>query len=123
LIPVEPAVYTGSGEISFSVSAMATFSRYMEKHTALDFVVTIDGERGFYSYCKNPGDRECLQYQTESLLHYCLSLADMDCRVFATSRRIVWERPGMWSTNEKVGMHFFIDHKGVRVDKLNELRE
>jgi hypothetical protein len=122
-IPVESTAATGNGDISFSVSAMATFRRYMENQNARDFAVTIDGTRGFYSYCKDPYDRACLQYRTESLLQYCRARSDVDCRVFAKNRHMVWENPGNWSTKEKVGMHFFVDHKGVRADKLSEAHE
>jgi hypothetical protein len=121
-IPIESAAPAGSGEIRFSVSAMATFRRYMEKQTAQDFAVTIDGSRGFYSYCRSLADPECLHYSAESLLQYCHTLSGVDCRVFAKNRRMVWKNPGNWSTTEKVGMHFFVDHRGIPVDKLSETR-
>lgn len=120
MVPINSATETGSGKILFSVSAMATYKRYLEARNAREFVVTEDGKRGFYTYCTDAVKEECSDYKSSQLLDYCFDRTRTVCKVFAKAGQVVWENPGQWKTEETVGMHFFVDHKGVRVDSLGK---
>jgi len=116
--PTEQPLEIGKGEINFSVSAMATFRYYTRQKMPGEFVVTKDGERGFYSYCTYNPNTECRENTSEQLLALCRERSGKTCKVFATKGKVVWKDPGLWRTDEKVGMHFFVDHKGVQSHKL-----
>lgn len=108
----------GAGDIQFSVSSTATYRYYKDQKQPRDFVVTVDGERGFYTYCATSREIECRKNTSELLLDICTERTGKNCRIFAIDGKVVWEDPGQWRNSGTVGMHFFVDHKGIRTDKL-----
>ena len=82
------------------------------------FVVTVNGDRGFYTFCTSNPDDECLDSTGGPLLEYCHERAGEDCKIFAMDGLVVWQNPGKWRNSENEGLQYYIDHRGVRTDKL-----
>ena len=109
---------TGSGNILFSISSTATFHYYLEKELPKVFVVTVDGDRGFYTFCTGNLEEECLENTSGPLLEVCRESTGSSCKIFAVDGHVVWTDPGQWRNPKSVGLHHFVDHQGIRTDKL-----
>lgn len=108
----------GSGNISFSVSSTATYKRYLGQKLPKLFVVSVDGDRGFYTFCTNNPEEECLENTSGSLLKICREKTDNICKIFAMDGHVVWTDPGHWRNPNSLGLHYYVDHRGIRTDKL-----
>jgi len=108
----------GSSDIRFSVSAMATFRYYSKQNQPKVFAVTLDGERGFYTYSSADPEKECRDNTSSLLMTYCSERSGNSCKIFAKNGQVVWRDPGLWETTETLGMHFFVDHKGKQSHRL-----
>jgi hypothetical protein len=117
-VALEEASTYGTGEIKFSVSSMATYRYYSDQKHPGFFVVTLDGERGFYTYCSVDMTEECREHTPTKLLEHCREFSNKTCKVFAVNGNVVWKNPGSWRTKEREGMHFFVDHRGIRSHQL-----
>ena len=109
---------TGSGNISFSVSSTTTYQRYLQQKLPKVFVVTVDGDRGFYTFCTGNPKEECLENTSGPLLEVCRERTGESCKIFAMDGVVVWKDPGQWRNSETVGLHYYVDSRGIRTDKL-----
>jgi hypothetical protein len=108
----------GSGNISFSVSSTTTYRHYLKQILPKVFVVTVDGDRGFYTFCASKPEEECLDNTSAPLLEVCSEKTGTSCRIFAMDGHVVWKDPGQWRNPKSQGLNYYVDHRGIRTDKL-----
>jgi hypothetical protein len=81
----------GTGPITLSPGAKASFAEYMERDAPIYFVVTENGRGSFYLHCR--GGFNCASSAARmQALDQCRSRnPGNDCKIYAIRRSIVWQ--------------------------------
>ena len=108
--------FTGAGSIRLTSSALKSYEYYFRHRQGLDFVITEDGTRGFYSYCTSASSFQCADPDAIELLKHCEERTSSPCKVFARDKKIVWQNPGNWRTEIQPSvLHYYHDWRGFPV--------
>jgi len=83
----------GTGPITLSPGAEASFAEYMGRDDPLYFMVTEDGRGSYYMYCVGGFNCTSSAARLQALNECRRRNAGDDCKIYAIGRSIVWQDP------------------------------
>ena len=80
----------GTGPITLSPGAKASFARYLEEDAPIFFIVTEDGGGSYYLYCRGGFNCTSSAARMQGLNRCRTSHPGYDCKIYAVGRSVVW---------------------------------
>jgi hypothetical protein len=81
----------GTGPITLSPSAEASFAEYMGRDAPILFLLTEDGRGSYYTYCVGGFNCTTSAARVRALDACRRRNAGQDCKIYAIGRSIVWQ--------------------------------